>query len=113
VAMIDDLEAKIMFMLDLSIEYLEELKPEYTYKIIEMEGRINEKHHNLREEILVTIQTGNCDAVGGLNTIDFIDAMEVIGDKMKNLVKAGSHNFLYNEALKVIEADEGEDADLV
>jgi len=113
VAMIDDLEAKIMFMLDLSIEYLEDLKPEYTYKIIEMEGRINEKHHNLREEILITIQNGNCDAVGGLNTIDFIDAMEVIGDKMKNLVKAGSHNFIYSEALKVIEADEGEDADLV
>jgi len=112
-AMIDDLEAKVMFMLDLSIEYLEELKTEYTYKIIEMEGRINEKHHNLREEILISIQTGGCDAVGGLNTIDFIDAMEVIGDKLKNLVKAGSHNFIYSEALKVIEADESEDADLV
>jgi phosphate:Na+ symporter len=36
--MIDDLHAKMMFMLDLCVDYLEEMKPEYTFKIIEMRG---------------------------------------------------------------------------
>ncbi|MDZ4182878.1 MAG: Na/Pi cotransporter family protein [Candidatus Cloacimonadaceae bacterium] len=93
--MIDELHVKIMYMLDLSIDYLEELDPKYTYKIIELEGRINEQHHNLRETILQRIQNGECDAVGGLNTIDYIDEVEIIADKMKNLVKAGTHNFVY------------------
>ncbi|MDP2173449.1 MAG: Na/Pi cotransporter family protein [Candidatus Cloacimonadaceae bacterium] len=99
--MIADLHAKIMFMLDLSIDYLEELDPKYTYKIIEMEGRINEQHHNLRETILQRIQNGECDAVGGLNTIDYIDEVEIIADKMKNIVKAGTHNFVYLESAVV------------
>ncbi len=95
VQMIDDLHAKIIYMLDLSIEYLEELKPVYTYKIIEMEGRINEQHHNLREQIMLKIQSAECDPVGGLNTIDYLDEVEMIADKMKNLVKAGTHDFTY------------------
>ena len=33
---------------------------------------------------------------GGLNTIDYLDEAEEIADKLKNLVKAGSHNFVYN-----------------
>jgi len=95
--MIDDLHAKMIYMIDLSIEYLEELKPDYTYKIIEMEGRINEQHHNLREQVLSQIQNGECDAAGGLNTIDYLDGVEIIADKLKNLVKAGSHNFIYKQ----------------
>jgi phosphate:Na+ symporter len=96
IKMIDDLHAKMMYMIELSIEYLEELKPDYTYKIIEMEGRINEQHKNLREEVLIQIQSGCCDATGGLNTIDYLDGVEIIADKLKNLVKAGSHNFIYS-----------------
>ncbi len=95
VAMIQDLHTKVLDMLDLSIDYLEELKPLYVYKIIELEGRINEQHHNLREKILLQIQQAECDPVGGLNTIDYLDAMELIADKMKNLVKAGTHDFTY------------------
>ncbi|HNX03773.1 MAG TPA: Na/Pi cotransporter family protein, partial [Candidatus Cloacimonas sp.] len=53
-------------------------------------------HSYLREEILAKIQKGECDAPGGLNTIDYIDEVEEIADKMKNLVKAGSHKFVYN-----------------
>ncbi|HOH47541.1 MAG TPA: Na/Pi cotransporter family protein, partial [Candidatus Cloacimonadota bacterium] len=87
---------KMMFMLDLSIEYMESLKVDFVFKIIEIEGRINEQHFNLRQEILLGIQEGNCDPSGGLNTIDFIDTVEIFADKMKNLVKAGSHGFVYN-----------------
>lgn len=110
--MIDILHEKMMSMLDLSIDYLEELKPVYTYKIIEIEGRINEQHHNLRESILSSIQQNNCDPAGGLNTIDYIDAVEMIADKMKNLVKAGSHNFTY-EVFDDKVIDNKLDADLV
>ncbi len=97
IKMIDDLHTKMIYMIDLSIEYLEELKPDYTYKIIEMEGRINEQHRNLREEVLTQIQNGDCDAAGGLNTIDYLDEVEIIADKLKNLVKAGSHGFVYSQ----------------
>ncbi|MCD8480861.1 MAG: hypothetical protein LRZ88_12060 [Candidatus Cloacimonetes bacterium] len=74
-----------------------EMKTEYSYKIIEMEGRINEMHKSLRSRILSEIQNGECDPAGGLNTIDYIDQVEVIADKLKNLVKAGSHKFLYTQ----------------
>jgi phosphate:Na+ symporter len=94
-AMIDDFHARVVEMLDLSIDYLDELKPVYTFKIIELEGRINEMHHSLRDRIMNQIQNGDCDPVGGLNTIDYIDAMELIADKLKNLVKAGTHDFTY------------------
>ena len=94
--MIGDLYRKVMEMLEYCIEYLEELKPVYIYKIIELEGRINETHNSLREHIMNCIQSGECDAINGLHTIDFIDTMERIADKLKNLVKAGSHDFTYN-----------------
>ena len=97
IAMIDDLHAKLIFMVDLSIDYLEDLKTDYTYKIIEMEGRINQQHQNLRSQVLTQIQNGECDAAGGLNTIDYLDEVEIIADKLKNLVKAGSHNFVYSQ----------------
>jgi phosphate:Na+ symporter len=96
ISIIDELHSKLLYMLDLSIDYLVELKEDYIYKIIEMEGRINETHHHLREEILSQVQNGKCNAAGGLNTIDYIDEVEEIADKLKNLVKAGTHNFVYN-----------------
>jgi phosphate:Na+ symporter len=101
--MIDDLHSKLIYMLDLSIDYLEELKEDYTYKIIEMEGRINESHRNLRQSVLSQIQNGECDATGGLNTIDYLDTAEVTADKLKNLVKAGTHNFVYSHNTAVID----------
>lgn len=101
--MIEDLHSKLIYMLDLSIDYLEELKDDYTYKIIEMEGRINETHHNLRQSVLSQIQNGECDAAGGLNTIDYLDVAEVTADKLKNLVKAGSHNFVYSHNSEALE----------
>jgi phosphate:Na+ symporter len=105
--MIGNLQAKMIYMIDLSIDYLEDLNTDYTYKIIEMEGRINEQHKNLRENVLSQIQNGECDAAGGLNTIDYLDGVEVICDKLKNLVKAGSHNFVYSQ--NPLPMDEAED----
>ena len=76
--------------------YLEDFKADISYKIIEMEGRLKERHSLLREEILKRIQNGQCIAENGLNTIDYIDAVEMVGDKMKNLIEAGSHGFVYH-----------------
>lgn len=103
-AMIDELHNRVIEMLDLSIEYIEEFKPIYTFQIIELEGRINEMHRSLRSRIMGQIQNADCDPVGGLNTIDYIDAMELIADKLKNLVKAGTHGFIYSE--DTLEPDE-------
>ncbi len=65
IAMIDDLYSKLLYMLDLSdIDYLVELKEDYVYKIIEMEGRINETHHYLREGNPYQVQNGKCNAAG-------------------------------------------------
>ncbi|MDD2331311.1 MAG: Na/Pi cotransporter family protein [Candidatus Cloacimonetes bacterium] len=93
--MIDELHNKLMYMLELSITYIEDLKQDFTYKIIELEGRINQLHQDLRLQILQEIQDGECDPASGLNTIDYIDAVEMAADKLKNLVKAGSHDFIY------------------
>ncbi|PKN80083.1 MAG: Na/Pi cotransporter II-related protein [Candidatus Cloacimonetes bacterium HGW-Cloacimonetes-1] len=94
--MIEEIHGKMMYMLDLSIEYLVNFDNDYTYKIIEMEGRINQMHHDLRIRVMDQIQQACCDSTSGLNTIDYIDAIEMIADKMKNLVKAGSHKFVYD-----------------
>lgn len=95
--MISDMETKIQEMLDLNIAYLKDFQRDYPFKIIEMEGRINEQHRRVRDDLITKIQNGSCDAESGLNTIDFIDVMERFGDKIKNIVKAGSYNFLYYE----------------
>jgi phosphate:Na+ symporter len=100
-SMIDDLHAKVMFMLDLCVDYLDNMEDDYSFKIIEMEGRINEHHRTQRNRILSLIQNGECDAGGGLNTIDYLDQAEIIADKLKNLVKAGSHKFIYSQAIQM------------
>ncbi|MDZ4121185.1 MAG: Na/Pi cotransporter family protein, partial [Candidatus Cloacimonadaceae bacterium] len=94
--LIDDLHEKLIIMLELSIDYLVDFKSDYTYKIIELEGRINQLHHDMRLQILHQIQQSECDPASGINTIDYIDTMEMMADKMKNLVKAGSHGFVYD-----------------
>ncbi len=93
---IDDLHDKLIYMMELSIDYLENFTQEYTYKIIELEGRINQLHFDLRLKILLQIQQAECDPASGINTIDYIDTIEMMADKMKNLVKAGSHGFVYD-----------------
>jgi phosphate:Na+ symporter len=105
IGMIDDLHAKILFILDLCVDYLETFQEDLSFKIFEMEGRINEQHANLRNKILLLVQNGECDAAGGLNTIDYLDQAEVIADKLKNLVEAGSHKFIYSRIAKMREEE--------
>ena len=105
-SMIDDMQAKMMFMLDLGLDYLEDMQDDLSFKIFEMEGRINEQHANLRNKILLMIQNGECDAAGGLNTIDYLDQVEVIADKLKNLVEAGSQKFIYSRLKQEPEVEE-------
>jgi hypothetical protein len=92
-------------MLDLCVDYLETFQEDLSFKIFEMEGRINEQHANLRNKILLLVQNGECDAAGGLNTIDYLDQAEVIADKLKNLVEAGSHKFIYSRIAKMREEE--------
>ncbi|MDD2422742.1 MAG: Na/Pi cotransporter family protein [Candidatus Cloacimonetes bacterium] len=105
-SMIDDMQAKMMFMLDLGLDYLVDMQDDLSFKIFEMEGRINEQHANLRNKILLMIQNGECDAAGGLNTIDYLDQAEVIADKLKNLVEAGSQKFIYSRMTRPFEEEE-------
>ena len=46
------------------------------------------------------IQNAQCDAESGIYTIDYIDTVEFLADKMKNIVKAGSHNFTYPQGAR-------------
>lgn len=94
-SILSDNHQKILYMIELSLKYMEDLDTDYTYKIIELEGRINQQHRDLRKKLLNMIQNAECDAASGLNTIDYIDTIESIADKMKNIVKAGSHHFVY------------------
>lgn len=92
---IDELHKKIVYMIDLSLEYMKHFDQKHSYMIIELEGRINQYHQDMRRKVLDMIQNAECDAVSGINMIDYIDMVEVIADKLKNIVKAGTHNFIY------------------
>jgi len=95
ILIINSYHNNILNMIDLSLRYLDTFDNELTYKIIELEGRINQQHHDLRKKIISMIQTAQCDPESGLNAIDYIDTIEIFGDKLKNIVKAGSYNFVY------------------
>ena len=95
IIIINSYHSKILNMIDLSLKYLETFDKELTYKIIELEGRINQQHSDLRKKIISMIQTAQCDAESGLNAIDYLDTIEIFGDKLKNIVKAGSYDFIY------------------
>jgi phosphate:Na+ symporter len=91
----------IIYMIDLCLKYLENFERSQSYKIIELEGRINQQHSDLRKKILTMIQTAQCDAESGINAIDYIDTVEIFADKIKNIVKAGTHDFIYPPVQRV------------
>ena len=45
------------------------------------------------------IQNSECDAVSGINTIDYIDTIEHITEKVENIVNAGQNDFIYPSIL--------------
>ena len=85
----------MLHMIDLSLDYMKTFDIAITYKIIEIEGRINQQHTDLRKKILTMMQNSQCDAESGMNAIDYLDIVEIFGDKLKNVAKAGSYNFVY------------------
>lgn len=95
---IAELHDKIIYMIDLSLEYMRNLDTKHSFMIIELEGRINQYHNDTRKRVLNMIQSTECDANSGLNMIDYIDTIETIADKLKNIVKAGSYRFIYQAA---------------
>lgn len=92
---IEELYKKIVYMMELSLEYMKDFDQKHSYMIIELEGRINQYHFDTRRKVLEMIHTAQCDASSGLNIIDYIDTIETIADKLKNIVKAGSNQFVY------------------
>lgn len=82
-------------MIDLSLEYMRNLDTKHSFMIIELEGRINQYHKDMRKKVLNMIQSNECDANSGINMIDYIDTIETIADRLKNIVKAGSYKFIY------------------
>jgi phosphate:Na+ symporter len=98
ILLIPNYHNNIMYMIDLTLRYLESFENKLSYQIIEVEGRINQQHADLRKKILTMIQTAQCDAESGLNAIDYIDTIEIFADKIKNIVIAGSYNFTYQQS---------------
>ncbi len=91
---------KIMQMIKFVNNFLETSNLNDSYKVIELEGQINQNQQDLRDRAVEMIQSGQCDAHSGLNIIDFIDNIEKIGDHLKNIVKAASKNFIYRGVTK-------------
>jgi phosphate:Na+ symporter len=98
ILLIPNYHNNIMYMIDLTLRYIESFDNKLSYQIIEVEGRINQQHADLRKKILTMIQTAQCDAESGLNAIDYIDTIEIFADKIKNIVIAGSYNFTYQQS---------------
>jgi len=92
---ISELHDNIIYMIDLSLEYMRNLDTKHSFMIIELEGRINQYHKDMRKKVLNMIQSNECDANSGINMIDYIDTIETIADRLKNIVKAGSYKFIY------------------
>ena len=90
-----DKHQKILYMIELLLKYLEKSDIDFTKKILEIEDRLKQQHSELRKKILYMIQTTECDANSGINTIDYIDAIEALGNKLKNIALAASRNFVY------------------
>jgi len=91
----EETHTDIIHMCDLTISCLEFLDKEFSSELIDMERNINQFHIELRKTILVKIQNAECDAESGINTLDYIDEIELIAKKLTNIVRARSNRFIY------------------
>ena len=94
-SIIYDKHNKILYMLDLLINYLDDFDNDIYNKINELEDRLHHEHKDIRIKILEMIKSSECEAMEGLHTIDYIDAIDSITAKIKNVIFAGSHQFIY------------------
>jgi len=85
----------VLYLLDLCIKYLDDLDDDISKKILELVDRMNHQHKDLRKQIHHMIQTAVCDAASGLNTIDYIDTLDVFVNKSVNIVREGKNKFIY------------------
>jgi len=94
-SIMEETHADIIHMCDLTISCLEFLDKEFSTELFDMERSINQFHVEFRKTILVKIQNAECDAESGINTLDYIDEIELIAKKLTNIVKARSNRFIY------------------
>lgn len=94
---IGEVHDEFIEVLDLCLEYLLELNSPDGDKILQIVDSLSTKHHEQRLQITELIQTGACDAGGGLNTISFLDTVDTAVNKLKNIAEAGNQGFVYNE----------------
>ena len=80
--------------------YMDSFDTLESYRVIELEGTINQYQIDLRQKVINMMQNGQCDAFSGLNIVDFIDNIEKIADHLKNIVKAASKHFIYRDVIK-------------
>jgi len=97
-SIIEDSYTKTIHMCDLTLQCLEHFDRNCHDTVIEMELSFRTFHNELRKEILTKIQNADCDAESGLNTIDYIDEIEMIAKKLTNIVKARQNRFVYQPA---------------
>lgn len=90
----------INHMIDHVQNYMDSFDALESYRVIELEGTINQYQIDLRSNVITMMQSGQCDAYSGLNIVDFIDNIEKIADHLKNIVKAASKHFIYKDITK-------------
>lgn len=94
-ATITAMHNQLQKMIELALAYLDHLDPDIAEEIIRAEAVIIDDYERLRQGILTQIQNGECDAAGGLNTIDYLDVVELAAGKIINITEAGSQKFVY------------------
>jgi len=90
-----DKHQKVLYLLDLLQQYLEKNDNDISNKIYNIENVLKVQHTQLRSKILTMIQSAECDAVSGINTIDYIDSVEELCGKINNIILAASRDFVY------------------
>jgi phosphate:Na+ symporter len=91
----------MMTTLDLLINYFNTFEKDISEKLDHIVRAQKESHFELRQKILLMVQKSECDAVSGINTIDFIDTMEHITEKIENIVSVGKYDFIYPSLTKL------------
>ncbi len=93
---LDAMHQEMMAMIGLCLEFLDTLNKENSQQIIQMSAKIRKEYSRLRQGILEQIQAGKCDAGAGLNVIDYLDVVDLVAGKLRNIAEAGGNKFIYN-----------------
>ncbi len=83
-----------------TLKYINTFQDINRFKVIEIEGKINQLQEDVKSNIISMLQSGKCDPIFAMNFTDFIDNVERIADHMKNIVKAASKDFEFKNIEK-------------